>query len=86
MPLQLNGAPFGSIRVGVSTVFLKNELTPRLQHSMIFSSGLDFVFLMLAAGLSHIALGPLEQINRSLDSVSAGDEAGIGQQEDAQPR
>ena len=28
MPLQLNGAPFGSIRVGVSTVFLKNELTP----------------------------------------------------------
>ncbi len=28
MPLQLNGAPFGTIRVGVSTVFLKNEITP----------------------------------------------------------
>ena len=28
---------------------------------------------MLAAGLSHIALGPLEQISRSLDSVTAGE-------------
>src|ERR1700685_2804899 len=29
MPLQLNGAAFGSVRLGVSPVFLKNELTPR---------------------------------------------------------
>ena len=38
IPLQLDGARFGSIRVGVSTVFLKNELTPRLQQAVIFSS------------------------------------------------
>ncbi|MBV8893936.1 MAG: hypothetical protein JO266_18525, partial [Acidobacteria bacterium] len=31
--LMLNGAPFGSVRVGVSTVFLKNEVTPRLRHA-----------------------------------------------------
>src|SRR6266536_3683146 len=30
LPLMLNGQPFGSIHVGVSTVFLRNELTPRL--------------------------------------------------------
>ena len=72
IPLQLDGARFGSIRVGVSTVFLKNELTPRLQQAVIFSSIAIFLSLMLAAGLSHIALGPLEQINRSLDSVTAG--------------
>src|SRR3984885_8258495 len=28
---------------------------------------------MLAAGLSRLALGPLEQINRSLDSVTSGE-------------
>ena len=28
---------------------------------------------MLAALLSHIALGPLEHINRSLDSMAAAD-------------
>src|SRR6185437_11894018 len=32
MPLQLNGAAFGSTRVGVSTVFLKNEIQPHLHR------------------------------------------------------
>ncbi|PYX36877.1 MAG: hypothetical protein DMG75_08960, partial [Acidobacteria bacterium] len=36
MPLQLDGTPFGTIRIGISTVFLKNELTPRLQHAVLF--------------------------------------------------
>ena len=48
IPLQLNGAHFGSIRVGVSTVFLKSELTPRLRHAVIFSS--IAILLSLAAG------------------------------------
>ncbi|HEX4486455.1 MAG TPA: ATP-binding protein [Terriglobales bacterium] len=73
MPLQLNGAPFGSIRVGVSTVFLKSEITPRLQHAAIFSGAAILVCLFLAAGLSHIALGPLENISRSLDIVTSGE-------------
>src|SRR5512138_3502530 len=33
LPLELDGAPFGSVHLGVSTVLLKNELTPRLQHA-----------------------------------------------------
>src|ERR1700687_4656497 len=79
IPLQLDGARFGSIRVGVSTVFLKNELTPRLQQAVIFSSIAILLSLMLAAGLSNIALGPLEQINRSLDSVTAGSPEAVGE-------
>jgi PAS domain S-box-containing protein len=81
MPLQLDGAPFGSIRVGVSTVFLKNELTPRLQHALLFSSTAILFSLVLAAGLSHIALGPLERISRSLDSVTAGEAETIAEHE-----
>jgi PAS domain S-box-containing protein len=74
IPLQLNGAPFGSVRVGVSTVFLRNELTPRLQQAAIFSVAAILLSLVIAAVLSHIALGPLEHISRSLDSVSTGEE------------
>jgi signal transduction histidine kinase len=81
MPLQLNGAPFGSIRVGVSTVFLKSEVTPRLQHAVIFSGVAILLALLLAAGLSRLALGPLEQISRSLDDVTAGEVDGIAGQE-----
>ncbi len=77
IPLQLDGGYFGSIRVGVSTVFLQNELTPRLRQAVILSSVAILLSLLLAAGLSNIALGPLERLSRSLDSVSAGDTEAI---------
>jgi len=73
IPLVLNEKPFGSIRLGVSTVFLKREITDRLRQVVIFSGISILLSLLLAAGLSHIALGPLEQLSRSLDSVTAGD-------------
>jgi signal transduction histidine kinase len=81
IPLQMDGARFGSIRVGVSTVFLKNELTPRLQQAVVLSSIAIFLSLILAAGLSNIALGPLEQISRSLDSVTGGTAEGVAEPE-----
>jgi signal transduction histidine kinase len=72
-PLQLNGQAFGTIHIGVSTVFLKSELTPRLMHAVYFSVASIFASLVLAAGISNLALGPLRKISRNLDSVSAGD-------------
>jgi signal transduction histidine kinase len=72
MPLHLDGAPFGSVRLGISTVLLKNQLTPLLYRAVIFSGISIFLSLLLAAGVSNLALGPLERISRTLDSVSAG--------------
>jgi signal transduction histidine kinase len=71
-PLQLNGAPFGTIHIGVSTVFLQSEITPRLLHAVYFSIASIFVSLLLAAGISNLALGPLKKISRNLDSVTSG--------------
>jgi PAS domain S-box-containing protein len=70
--LKLNGKPFGTVRVGVSTVLLKSELTPRLQHAIVFSIGAIFLSLLLSASISRLALGPLEEINRNLDDASGG--------------
>src|SRR5579871_6181525 len=72
-PLELNGAPFGTIRIGVQTVFLKSEVSARLMKSVYISVTLIFVSLILAAGISNLALGPLKEISRNLDSVSAGE-------------
>jgi|HubBroStandDraft_6_1064221.scaffolds.fasta_scaffold05327_3 signal transduction histidine kinase len=80
LPLELNNEPFGSIRLGISTVFLKKEITPRLQHAVIFSCMSILLSLLLAAGLSHLALGPLERISRSLDDVTAGDAEAVTEQ------
>jgi signal transduction histidine kinase len=71
--LRLNGEPFGTIRVGVSPVFLKREITLKMIHSLYFSIALIFASLVLSAGISNLALGPLKEINRNLDSVAAGD-------------
>src|SRR6202167_4570640 len=71
-PLQLNGEPFGTIRIGVSTVFLRNEIEPRLMHALFFSIASIFTSLLLAAVISNVALGPLREISRNLDNVSLG--------------
>src|SRR5438093_5250131 len=81
MPLQLDNAPFGNIRVGVSTLFLRNELTPRLQRAVIFSGLSILLSVFVAALLSHIALGPLERLSRSLASVTAGNPDAVVAQE-----
>ena len=72
-PLQLNGQPFGTIHIGVQTVFLKKEVEARLTKAVYFSVAAVFAALLLAAGISNLALGPLKAINRNLDSVTAGD-------------
>jgi len=71
-PLQLNGEPFGTIRIGVSTALVKDELEPRLMRALYFSIAAIFASLLLAAMISNVALGPLKEINRNLDSVSLG--------------
>jgi signal transduction histidine kinase len=72
-PLELNRTPFGTIRVGVQSAFLRSEVQSRLLKSVYISVAVIFVSLLLAAGISNLALGPLKEISRNLDSVSAGE-------------
>ncbi len=72
-PLTLGGTQFGSIRVGISTVFLKNEITPLLQRAAVYCSVAVLLALVLAASLSRLALGPLEDISKRLDSMNSGE-------------
>jgi signal transduction histidine kinase len=72
IPMQLDGQPFGSIHVGVSTLFVKNELTPRLREAVFFCVLAIFCSLVLSAVVSHVALGPLKLISKNLDTASTG--------------
>ena len=72
--LSKDGEPFGTIRIGVSPVFIKREITPKMTHALYFSIAAIFASLLLSAGISNLALGPLRAINRNLDSMAAGDE------------
>jgi signal transduction histidine kinase len=72
LPIQRDGQPFGDIRVGVSTVFLESEVQPQLRRALYFSVFAILVSLIIAAGLSNIALRPLEAIGRRLDQMTVG--------------
>ena len=80
-PLELNGAPFGMIRIGVQTVFLKSEVAARLMKALYISIAVVFVSLLLAAGISNLALGPLREISRNLDDVSLGNSTALSADE-----
>jgi PAS domain S-box-containing protein len=70
LPIQREGAPFGEIRIGLSTVFLKSKLRPTLNRALIFSAVSVLISLVLAAGLSSRVLQPLEAIARRLDAMT----------------
>ena len=73
LPLSRQGKPFGDIRVGLSTVFLKSELQPQINRAFEFTAFSILVSFVLAAALSNFALRPLEAIGQRLDRLSAGE-------------
>jgi signal transduction histidine kinase len=72
LPIQREGQPFGDIRIGISTVLLKSEVQPQLTRALTLYALAILVSLALAAGMSNIALRPLEAIGRRLDQMTAG--------------
>jgi signal transduction histidine kinase len=70
--LNRNGIPFGEVRIGVSTLFLKSTVREQMRGALLLSGAAILVSLVLAAGLSSVALRPLAAISRQLDLISAG--------------
>jgi PAS domain S-box-containing protein len=74
LPLINNatGKPFGEVRVGVNMLLLRDTLRPQITRALLFSGSAILLSLILAAGLSNLALRPLAAISRRLDLISSG--------------
>jgi signal transduction histidine kinase len=72
VPLLRDGMPFGEVRIGVSTVFLKSAIRDQMRRALALSAGAILVCLVLSAGLSNFALRPLAAISRRLDMITSG--------------
>lgn len=71
LPMERNEQAFATIRVGISTVFLKSTLEPKLNNAVVLSLTSILLALITAAILSNLALRPLERISRRLDEMAA---------------
>ncbi len=75
LPLEMAGRPLGAVRVGVSTLFLRDEIDAALRTAVLLSA-LVIVLATLSAGLvSFRVLRPLETISRSVDRWARGEYA-----------
>ncbi len=72
VPLERNGSPFITVRVGVRSTFVRAEVLPSLRRAFLYSLVLIGAAFVLAIILSNIALRPLTVISARLDELEAG--------------
>jgi signal transduction histidine kinase len=73
LPLDVSGQPLGEVRVGVSTLFLGDQIMPDLRAAVILSSMLILFATLFAGLLSYRILRPLESIARGVDRLARGE-------------
>jgi len=72
LPFQLGTAPFGDIRVGLSSALIRDEIWPGLISAGYWALGSVLLSTLLAFVVSSIALAPIGRISAQLDRISAG--------------
>ena len=73
LPMNLNGEPFGSIRLGLSTTLLRRELNSALRQSLTLA-GLALPLAWLVAwALARLMLKPLRSLTREVGRLARGE-------------
>ncbi len=76
LPLAIGAEPLGDVRVGVSTVLLRDELSPNLRAALLLSLIAIVIATLSAAVFSFRMLRPLEKISQSVDLLARGEFSG----------
>ena len=72
LPFDLDENPYGEVRVGLSSAFLRTQIRPGLVSAAYWALGAVLVSTFLALVASGFSLAPLERISAQLDRISAG--------------
>src|SRR5271154_3606919 len=72
LPFQLGTAPFGDIRVGLSSALIRDQISPGLTSAGYWALGAVLLSTFLAFLVSAITLAPISRISAQLDRISAG--------------
>ncbi|MBZ5502903.1 MAG: hypothetical protein LAN59_11830 [Acidobacteriia bacterium] len=72
LPFELQEEPFGDIRVGLSSTFIRAQITPGLTSAGYWALGSVLLSTLLALAVSSASLAPISRISDQLDRISAG--------------
>jgi signal transduction histidine kinase len=72
LPLELDGRPFGSIRLGLSTSLLRRELGASLSQAAALAGVALPVAWIFALLMTHVALQPIRRITREVERLRMG--------------
>ncbi len=72
-PLSLNGQPFGSIRLGVSTSLLRRELNDSLTRGLALAGAALPVGWLVAMGLANLTLKPIRRLTQEMERLRRGE-------------
>ena len=73
LPMNLNGAPFGSIRLGLSTTLLRRELNAALRQTMTLAALALPLAWLVAWALARLMLKPLKSLTREVGRLARGE-------------
>jgi len=73
LPLMIGDRPLGHVRVGVLTLFLRDEINQALRRALFLSAGAIVIGTLSAGALCFGLLRPLETISRSVERMARGE-------------
>jgi len=73
LPLLLNGEPFGSIRLGVSTTLVRRELTAGVKWSLLLAAVALPLAWLAALGVAQLILRPIRTLAGEVDRMRRGE-------------
>ena len=76
LPLELGDAPFGAIRVGLSPVLIRNDLTQALRPMLVTTVLLSAAAILVGLVLASRILRPIHVINSGLMKLGRGEKVG----------
>jgi len=77
LPVRLNERPFGSIRVGLPTSFLRRELNASLLRGLGLAGAVLPVAWLVAIVLAHGALQPVRRLTREVERLRQGEQGAL---------
>ena len=71
--LNMRGRPLCFVRVGTSTVFLDNQITPQVRKAWKLVGVVVLFVVLVAALLPYLVFSPLKTISREVDRMARGE-------------